>query len=251
MHGLLAHGGHGVRPAVLVAVGAELPPAPAHPPACGFPARAPVGGRTRPAWGAWGPHPFRSAGSRLGDMRVPGLCPGHALRPRPPSTGRLPSTLSAAASRRVLFDFSWVLSAVRPLLPSFSGSGSSASRTGPGTVWRLRRPGSPRFRRVPFRRNVVFDPGGAAAPRMAARTCCLRSCFRPLRPSATSGIFGAQYPPRRIAVYASPSSSPSTRDTRYRATRTLTRAGLPPAGTRQLRLAHQNLSNQPFSDQFR
>src|SRR3954469_14367108 len=50
--------------------------------------------------------------------------------------------------------------------------------------------------------------------------------------------FVAQYSPHTIAVYASPWSSPSTPQHSLQAALPLTWTGLPPAGPRQLRLAH-------------
>ena len=68
---------------------------------------------------------------------------------------------------------------------------------------------SPRFRRVPFERNGVFDHGRAVAPRMTVRNM-LPSTFSTV--SAPAGLYLSRLnsPLHSIAVYASPWSSPST-----------------------------------------
>ena len=75
--------------------GSYLPP-PAQIPACGF--SAPGSCRRSDATGIRGLGGPSSSGPwarAVGDMPVPALCPGHALALALPSTGRLPSTLSA------------------------------------------------------------------------------------------------------------------------------------------------------------
>src|SRR5690349_5716420 len=97
---------------------------------------------------------------------------------------------------------------------------------------------SPRFRRVPFRRDVVSDPGRATAPRIAVPHI-LPSTFPTASASATSGISGLNTYPTGLLCTLRSRRHRRPRNTRYRATRYHpTRAGLPPAGTRQLRLAH-------------
>jgi hypothetical protein len=69
---------------------------PAQIPACGF--SAPGSCRRSDATGVRGLGGPSSSGpwvQAVGDMRVPALCPEHALALALPSTGRLPSTLSA------------------------------------------------------------------------------------------------------------------------------------------------------------
>ena len=67
---------------------------------------------------------------------------------------------------------------------------------------------SPRFRRVPFRRDVVSDPGRVTAPRIAVPPM-LPSTFPTGSASAIGGISWLNPTPHRIAVYASPGLSPS------------------------------------------
>src|SRR3954470_19156345 len=77
--------------------GSYLPP-PAQIPACGF--SAPGSCRRSDATGIRGlGGPFSSGpwARAVGDMPIPALCPGHALALALPSTGRLPSTLSATS----------------------------------------------------------------------------------------------------------------------------------------------------------
>jgi hypothetical protein len=67
---------------------------------------------------------------------------------------------------------------------------------------------SPRFRCVPFRRDMVSDPGRVTAPRIAVPSM-LPSTFPTGSASAIGGISWLNLTPHRIAVYASPGSSPS------------------------------------------
>src|SRR4051794_37770148 len=66
-----------------------------------------------------------------------------------------------------------------------------------------------RFRRIPFRRDVVFDPGGATAPRITVPHM-LPSTLMTGSASATLWISGPNPTPQRIAVYASQLPSPTT-----------------------------------------
>jgi len=134
-------------------------------------------------------------------MPVPALCPGHALVLALPSTDRLPSTLSAPR-----------LSAgvVRGFIGTIRPSDSSYLPNRPGiavaTAGGMR---SPRFRRVPFERNGVFDHGRAVAPRMTVRNM-LPSTFSTVSAPANLYLSRLNNPLHSIAVYASPWSSPST-----------------------------------------
>src|ERR1700686_5171587 len=69
--------------------------------------------------------------------------------------------------------------------------------------------GSPRFQRDPFVRDGVFDLGRATAPRVAAPHM-LPSATLKASASAILLLSRLNSPPRRIAVYASPWSLPST-----------------------------------------
>jgi hypothetical protein len=142
-------------------------------------------------------------------MRIPALCPGHALALALPSTGRLPSTLSAAAPRGL----------VRGFIGTMDPSDSSdlpirlrllAFPNRPGTA--LAAAGSrrsPRFRRDPFVRDVASDPGRATVPRITAPHM-LPSAIATASAPATSRFSWLNPTPHTIAVYASPWSSPST-----------------------------------------
>ena len=129
--------------------------------------------------------------------------------------------------------------AVRLLRPACAASPDRASRPGPRPpkrTWATRR--SPRFRRVPFQRDVVFDSGRATAPRLAVPHM-LPSAFPTASASATSGFSELNTHPTGLLCTLRHRRRRRSRNTRYRATRyRLTRAGLPPAGPRQLRLAH-------------
>ena len=143
-------------------------------------------------------------------MPVPALCPGHASRLAFPSTGRLPSTVSAADPRPALFEASSVLCS-RPTPPAclrgFARSGFPPRPAATNVVVGGQR--SPRFRRVPFQRDVVFDSGRATAPRLGGAAHVAFSVSNRLG-LCEIRLFGAQYTPHGIAVYASSSSSPTT-----------------------------------------
>src|SRR5215208_7814579 len=66
-----------------------------------------------------------------------------------------------------------------------------------------------RFRRIPFRRDVAFDPGGATAPRITVPHM-LPSTIMTGSASATLSISRLNPTPQRIAVYASQLPSPTT-----------------------------------------
>src|SRR3954447_25156216 len=150
--------------------GSYLPP-PAQIPACGF--SAPGSCRRSDATdvrGLGGPSSSGPWAHAVGNMPVPALCPGHALVLALPSTDRLPSTLSAPR-----------LSAgvVRGFIGTIRPSDSSYLPIRLRLLTFPNRPGiavamagsmrSPRFRRVPFERNGIFDHGRAVAPRMTVR----------------------------------------------------------------------------------
>ena len=103
------------------------------------PHRAPVEGRTRPAFGAWAAHPVPVRG-----LRPSGTCQfRHCVRGMRWSLPFLrptafPPRSPPPACRPVLFEASSVLYG-RPTPHTFrSGFGSSPFRSGPGSPWRLR-----------------------------------------------------------------------------------------------------------------
>src|SRR5260221_10428665 len=68
---------------------------------------------------------------------------------------------------------------------------------------------SPRFRRDPFVRDMVFDPGRASAPRIAVPHM-LPSTLLTASASAISWISWLNSTPHTITVYASHPPSPAT-----------------------------------------
>src|ERR1700683_1137879 len=68
---------------------------------------------------------------------------------------------------------------------------------------------SPRFRRVPFMRDVVFDPGRASAPRVAVPHM-LPSTLLTVSASASLWMSWLNSTPHTITVYASQPPSPAT-----------------------------------------
>ena len=176
-----------------------------------FPHRAPVEGRTRPAFGAWAAHPVPVRGLRpsgtcqfrhcVRGMRwsLPFLRPA-AFPPRSP-----PPRLSAGVVRGFIgtirpSDSSYL--PIRLRLLAFPNRPGIAVATAGGMR-------SPRFRRVPFERNGVFDHGRAVAPRMTVRNM-LPSTFSTVSAPANLYLSRLNNPLHSIAVYASPWSSPST-----------------------------------------
>ncbi len=138
-------------------------------------------------------------------MPGPVLCPGHRLPSVVPPTEPLPSTPSAAAPRGLVRALHRYYEA-RPTPRLFRGSfGSSPSCRGP-TAGQTR---SPRFRRDPFVRDVVFDHGRASAPRMTGPHM-LPSTFLTVSASASIWLSRLNSTPHTIAVYASQPPSPTT-----------------------------------------
>ena len=187
----------------------SLPPAQI--PAGGFPApgscrRSGVTGRSRTTIRC-------SAGPQAGGghgMPGPVLCPGHRLPSVVPPTE--PPSLHALRRRSAR-----PCSGASPVL-----RGSSDSSPVPRQLRLLAflpRPGiaaatagqtrSPRFRRDPFVRDVVFDHGRASAPRMTGPHM-LPSTFLTVSASASIWLSRLNSTPHTIAVYASQPPSPTT-----------------------------------------
>src|SRR5689334_24120565 len=143
-------------------------------------------------------------------MPDPALCPGHALPLAFPPADRLPSTVSAANPST-------------GFVRGFTGTTQSSDSSPLPRRLRLldfpSRPGvtfaatgkmrSPRFRRVPFVRDVAFDPSRATGPRITAPHM-LPSTDTNASAPASSFISWLNPTPHTIAVHASPWSSPST-----------------------------------------
>jgi hypothetical protein len=127
-----------------------------------------------------------------------------------PSVPALGSTRSAA-DRTALFASFIATMAGSDFSSSFIiGYGSSPSRCGPKRPEPFRptmRP--PRFRRVPFARDAVFDPGRASTPRITGPHI-LPSTEATVSASAMSGISRLNVAPHAIAVYASRPPSPTS-----------------------------------------
>jgi len=125
-----------------------------------------------------------------------------------PLAGPLPSTPSAAVHHGIVRALHRYYEPVRLLTCSPTASSSRlpvATRERRGDAGQMR---SPRFRRVPFVRDGVFDHGRASAPRIAAPHI-LPSTHPTVSASAGLCISRLNSPPHTIAVYASPLTSPS------------------------------------------
>ena len=104
-----------------------------------------------------------------------------------------------------------------------------------------------RFRRVPFGRDVAFDPGGATASRITMPHI-LPSTVPSVSASATLLISWLNPPPHPITVYAShPPLPTTTQHSLPGGALPPTGAGLSPAGSRQLRLTHRNRKFESIS----
>jgi hypothetical protein len=172
-------------------------------------------------------------------MLSPALSPEHVLQLTFPSTGRLPSVISAADFSRLCSMLHRYYAAVRLLVCSSTASSPrlpAAARDRQATAGQTR---SPRFRRDPSIRDVASDPGRATVPRITAPHM-LPSAVATASAPAISRISWLNPTPQTITVYASPMVV-----TFHDATLVtgqalpLSRTGLSPAGPRQLRLAHR------------
>jgi hypothetical protein len=163
--------GESVRKEDEVAVGTAIarhPPHRSH--RAAFPQRAPLLGDDGPAFGVWATHPapvraWRRRSTR--DIR-------HGVRHGPADHAPLERAPSLHPLRRqqagLVRGLQRYYAPVRLLMPVHRRRALlRASRRGPGPQERLRASmRSPRFRRVPFVRDGVSDPGRASAPRIAA-----------------------------------------------------------------------------------
>ncbi len=154
-----------------------------------------------------------------------------AFPPHPP-----PPTWSA------LFGASSVVRS-RPTPPAFRGGFALLSfPPRPGAAWAAagdRR--SPRFRRDPFVRELVSDPGRAAVPRITAPLMLPSALWTASAPALPLLSWLNTDPTRWLCTLRRGRRLPR-RNTRYRRALPLTWAGLSPAGSRQLRLAHPKSS---------
>ena len=153
----------------------------------------------------------------VGDMPYPARGPGHALPPTFPSAGPLPSTPSAAVHHGFVRALHRYYEPVRFLAcsPTASSHGDFLSRPGiaVATAGQTR---PPRFRRVPFRHDVVSDPGRATAPRITAPHM-LPSTILNASASAKWTISGLNTHPTRLLCTLRDRRRRRPRNTRYRA----------------------------------
>src|SRR4051812_9360870 len=141
-------------------------------------------------------------------------------------------------TRSALFGASSVVCS-RPIPPAFRGGFALLSfpprpETAAATSGDRR---SPRFRRNPFVRELVSDPGRAAVPRITA-PFILRSALWTASAPALTFISWLHTDPTRSLCTLRRGRHLPRRNTRYRRALPLTWTGLSSAGPRQLRLAH-------------
>src|SRR3954449_6357488 len=159
--------------------------------------------------------------------------------PRPAAFPPLPPPPTWSA----LFGASSVLLS-RPTPPAFRGGFALLSfpprpKAAVATAGSRR---SPRFRRDPFVRELVSDPGRATVPRIAA-PLMLPSALWTASAPALQLISWLNTDPTRLLCTLRRGRHLPHRNTRYRRALPLTWTGLAPAGPRQLRLAHPNSSS--------
>ena len=120
---------------------------PAQIPACGFPAPGScLGSNVIGLRGIGYPCSSDPWARCFSDMLVPALCPGHALQLTLPSTGRLPSTVSAADVTRHCSRLHRYYAAVRLLIRVHAHRSAVACMSRSGVLPRTRMR-SPKFRR--------------------------------------------------------------------------------------------------------
>ena len=181
-----------------VAVGTRIAPPPAQIRTCGFPAsgsclRSNVIGLR----GIGYPCSSDPWARRFGDMLVPALCPGHASQLTLPSTGRLPSTVSAADVTRHCSRLHGYYAAVR-LLTCVHAHRSAVAFMGRSDV----PPDTDEVSQVPTKGRLhvhgVFDCARLLVRKPVPRGGC---CF-PANCTASaprnSTRFAAQYPARGL-----------------------------------------------------
>src|SRR5215211_6759781 len=218
--------------------GAGYPAPPPQIPACGFPAPGSCrGSNATGVRGLNGPcTPARRLAASVTCLvrhRVRSMC--HSLpSPRPAAFPPHPPPPTWSA----LFGASSVVRG-RPTPPAFRGGFALLSfPPRPGAAWAAagdRR--SPRFRRDPFVRELVSDPGRAAAPRITAPLMLPSALWTASAPALQLISWLNTDPTRWLCTLRRGRRLPR-RNTRYRRALPLTWAGLAPAGPRQLRLAH-------------
>jgi hypothetical protein len=135
-----------------------------------------------------------------------------------PSAPVLRSTHSADGRPSLFAGFTATTAGSDFSCPCIAGYGSSPSRRGPGghlSVGSATR--SPRFRRVPFARDGVFDHVRASAPRITVPHMLPSAGWTASAPVRLT-ISRLNSPPHTIAVYASWPPSPAvSRNTHYQA----------------------------------
>ncbi len=195
------------------AVGTRVTPRPPHRPGlAAFPHPVPTLDDNVPGIGAWAAHTAPARGETVRVTRQPGTVSGscraarpllgrHAFPPPPPPPVLRPTLFGGFLGTMRALDFSG---------PYIAGSSpSSGFPARPGTASRLRATlRSPRFRRVPFVRERVFDRGRASAPRLAVPH------MLPSTGPYNLGLCDVHITrlnsrPHTITVYASSGSSPT------------------------------------------
>ena len=145
---------------------------------------------------------------------------------------------SAAAASVLFAGFMATMAGSDFSCPCIIGYGSSPSRCGPGQHRRWSNAGSPRFRCDPFVRDVAIDPGRASAPRVTVPH--MLPSTEPTVSAPTMLCLSWLIPtPHRLLCTLRGRRHRRPRNTRCQVARYgLAWAGLSPARSRQLDLAH-------------
>ena len=198
---------------------------------------------------------FPAYGSHLGSRRRTAAAMRRVRAPAPVSheSGTEPGVCVAGAHSPWPRPFappapSWITPLCSPasqlLWPRPTSCIRTSSATAPrlpdadlGAICHRSNAGSPSFRHAPSARDVLFDPGRVAAPRITVPLMLRSAAKESLRPNE-KGISGLNHTPRAVAVYASwPSLPPVTQHSLPGGSLRLTWAGLSPADRASL-LAH-------------
>src|SRR5215216_3772276 len=134
-----------------------------------------------------------------------------------PLASALGSTGSAADCSALFVGFTATMAESDFPPPCIIGYGSSPLRT---RAYSCRWPdvGPPKFRRDPFARDVVCDPGRATVPRITA-LLMLRSTMETASAPATSPFRGSIHTPRNRCVRFVAGVTAGSRNTRFQAAR--------------------------------
>ena len=193
-----------------VAVGTGLAASPPHRSGlAAFPHPAPASGDTIAPFGVLATHAVAQQSRAAAGATPTRFCARNVFHgsasPRP---GAFPPSAPPPVARPCLQTSSALRTCPTSRARASSASALRLPDAGRSAIGRRSGTRSPRFRRVPFLRDVLSDPARASVPRIAAPHM-LPSTLLTVSASATFGISRLNDTPHRIVVYASHPSSPT------------------------------------------